>query len=88
MDISNRPVTERIARVLAGQRISVNAEGTEESASPQVEQVWREYLPDAIAVLRTLREPDENMAAAGDVAVWERMILAAIEDSKPQTAVL
>ena len=68
MDVSNRPVAERIARVLAGQRISINAEGTEESASPQVEQVWREYLPDAVAVLKTLREPDERMAAAGDVA--------------------
>ena len=88
MDVSNRPVAERIARVLAGQRISINAEGTEESASSQVEQVWREYLPDAAAVLRTLREPDEAMAAAGDVAVWERMILAAIEDSKPERVVL
>ena len=84
MDVSNRPVAERIARVLAGQRISINAEGTEESASPQVEQVWREYLPDAAAVLRTLREPDARMAAAGDVAVWERMILTAIEDTTPQ----
>ncbi len=84
MDVSNRPVAERIARVLAGQRISINAEGTEESASPQVEQVWREYLPDAVAVLKTLREPDERMAAAGDVAVWERMILTAIDESKPQ----
>jgi hypothetical protein len=84
MDVSNRPVAERIARVLAGQRISINAEGTEKSASPQVEQVWREYLSDAAAVLRTLREPDARMAAAGDVAVWERMILTAIEDTKPQ----
>jgi hypothetical protein len=88
MDVSNRPVAERIARVLAGQRISINAEGTEESASPQVEQVWREYLPDAAAVLRTLREPDEAMAAVGDVATWERMILAAIDGTKPQAAVL
>ena len=86
MDVSNRPVAERIARVLAGQRISINAEGTGESASPQVEQVWREYLPDAVAVLKTLREPDERMAAAGDVAVWERMILTAIDESKPQAS--
>lgn len=88
MDVSNRPIAERIARVLAGQRISINAEGTEESASPRVEQVWREYLPDAIAVLRTLREPDEAMAAAGDVAVWERMVRTAIEDSKPERVIL
>ncbi|PAX07139.1 hypothetical protein [Sphingomonas lenta] len=88
MDTSVRPLAERVAKVLAGQRISINAEGTEESASPQVEQVWREYLPDAIAVLHTLRVPDERMAAAGDVAIWERMVLTALEDSKPQTVVL
>ncbi|WP_375404586.1 hypothetical protein [uncultured Sphingomonas sp.] len=86
MDVSNRPIAERIARVLAGQRISINAEGTEESASAQVEQVWREYLPDAVAVLKTLREPDQRMAAVGDVAVWERMVRTAIEDSKPQAS--
>ena len=88
MDTSVTPLAERIARVLAGQRISINAEGTEESASPQVEHVWREYLPDALAVLHTARVPDERMAAAGDVAVWERMVLTAIEDAKPQTVVL
>lgn len=86
MDVSITPVVERIARVLAGQRISINAEGTEESASPQVETVWRDYLPDAAAVLHTLRVPDERMAAAGDVAIWERMVLAALEESKPQVA--
>ena len=84
MDVSITPLAERIARVLAGQRISINAEGTEESASPQVENVWRDYLPDAAAVLHTARVPDERMAAAGDVAVWERMVLAALEESKPQ----
>lgn len=84
MDVSITPLAERIARVLAGQRISINAEGTEESASPQVESVWRDYLPDASAVLHTLRVPDEKMAAAGDVATWERMVLAALEESKPK----
>jgi hypothetical protein len=29
-------------------------------------------------VLRTLREPDPAMAAAGDPVIWERMILAAL----------
>lgn len=86
MDVSHRPIAERIARVLAAQRISINAGGTEESASAHVEQVWREYLPDAVAVLRTLREPDQRMAAAGDVAVWERMVLAALDESKPDRA--
>ena len=43
---------------------------------------------NAVAVLKTLREPDGRMAAAGDVAVWERMILAALEEAKPDTVVL
>lgn len=79
MDISNTPLAERIARVLAGQRLSANAEGLNPSASEAVDRAWREHLDDARAVLRTLREPDEEMAAAGDVAVWERMVRAAID---------
>ena len=88
MDVSNGSVVERIARVLAGQRISANAEGDEESAGRLVDDEWREHLMDAVAVLKTLREPDRKMAAVGDVAVWERMILAAIEETKPDTVVL
>jgi hypothetical protein len=88
MDISTTLLPERIARVLAGQRISANAGGDAESAGEQVDLAWRDYLADARAVLRTLREPDRKMAAAGDPAVWERMVLAAIEESKPETVVL
>ena len=88
MDVSTTPIAERIARVLAGQRISVNAGGDAESAVDQVDSAWRDYLPDALAVLRTLREPDQAMAAAGDPAVWERMVLAAIKASKPVSVVL
>lgn len=88
MDVSTTPIAERIARVIAAERISANAEGYQVSASKQVDAVWREYLPDAIAVLKTLREPDQAMAAAGDVAVWERMVLAGIKGAKPATVVL
>jgi hypothetical protein len=88
MDVSHTSIVERIARVLAGQRISANAEGSEESAANLVDAQWQEYLMDAVAVLRTLREPDSRMAAAGDPAVWERMILAALEEAKPETVVL
>jgi hypothetical protein len=88
MDISNQTAAERIARVLAGQRISANAGGDEESAATLVENSWTDYLMDAVAVLRTLREPDRAMAAAGDPAVWEKMILAAIAQTKPDTVVL
>ena len=88
MDVATTPIAERIARVLAGQRLSANAEGDEESAADLVERAWTHHLRDAIAILHTMRAPDEAMAAAGDPAVWERMVLAAIEEAKPQTVVL
>ena len=78
MDVSKTGIVERIARVLAGHRLSSNAEGSEPSAAPDVDDAWPDYQDEAIAVLRTLREPDTDMAAAGDVAVWERMIAAAL----------
>ena len=88
MDVSTTPVAERIARVLAGQRISANGSGSEASASAHIDDAWIDYLPEALAVLRTLREPDKAMAAAGDPAVWEAMILAGIKGAKPVTLVL
>jgi len=88
MDISSQSIVERIARVLAGQRISANAEGDEESAARTIDDCWKDYLMDAVAVLRTMREPDEAMAAAGDAAIWERMVLAALEQTKPETVIL
>lgn len=84
MDVSTTPAVERIARVLAGQRISANAQGDTESAAQEIDAVWQDYLPDALAVLRTLREPDEAMAAAGDPAVWEAMILAGLDNAGPK----
>lgn len=88
MDVSITPIAERIARVLAGQRLSANAGGDTESAAREIDAAWKGYLPDAIAVLKTLREPDQVMAAAGDPAIWERMILAGIAAAKPETVVL
>jgi hypothetical protein len=83
MDTALTPAVERIARVLAGQRISANAEGDQESASAAVDASWEQYRDDALAVLHTLRAPSEKMAAAGDTAIWERMILAAIAEARP-----
>jgi hypothetical protein len=88
MDVSTQPAVERVARVLAGQRISANADGDEESAGRHVDAAWRDYLDDAIAVMKTLREPDAAMARAGDPRVWEAMILAGLEQGKPETVVL
>ena len=82
MNISNRDIVERIARVLAGQHYSSNANGFDDLAGEEVEAIWSRYVDTAVAVLKTMREPDEAMAAAGDVAVWERMIRAAIPEAE------
>jgi hypothetical protein len=78
MNVSSTPVVERIARVLVARNASANASGDDLSAGPIVDELWADFRDDAIAVLRTLREPDAVMARAGDPAVWEKMILAAI----------
>lgn len=79
MPVSETSITERIARVLAGQRASANADGYLASAGDVVDDSWREHLDDAQAVLRTLREPDPVMASAGDVEIWRTMVEAALE---------
>ena len=78
MPESNRPLVERIARVLAGAAFSSNAEGSDPSAGEKVDLAWREHLNQAQAVLHTMREPDEQMAAAGDSDTWSKMVEAAI----------
>ncbi|HJP67875.1 MAG TPA: hypothetical protein VJ846_03150 [Sphingomicrobium sp.] len=81
MPESNRPLVERVARVLAGAAHSSNAEGADPSAGEKVDRVWREHMNQALAVLHTMREPDEEMAAAGDADVWRKMVEAAISES-------
>jgi hypothetical protein len=88
MDVATLPVAERIARVLAAQRLSANAGGDATSAADLIERAWKDHLPDALAVLHTLRAPDEKMAASGDPVIWERMILAAIQEATLRTVVL
>ena len=78
MPVSNLTLVERIARVLAGRELSINAEGDDPSAGPNVDEEWHKHVDDALAILRTMREPDPVMAAAGDVEVWERMVEAAL----------
>ena len=78
MPVSNLTLVERIARVLAGRALSSNAEGDDPSAGPNVDETWHEYADDAVSILRTMREPDPVMAAAGDPDVWERMVEAAL----------
>ena len=78
MPESNRPLVERVARVLAGAAHSSNADGSDPSAGDKVDLVWPEHINQALAVLHTMREPDEAMAAAGDAETWRTMVEAAI----------
>ena len=80
MPVSNTSLVERIARVIAGRVVSINAGGEDPSAGDRVDSIWRDYRQDALSVIRTLREPDPAMAEAGDVAVWERMVEAALTE--------
>lgn len=81
MPVSNTDIVERIARVIAGRVVSSNAEGDDPSAGDRVDAAWRDCREDALSILRTLREPDRAMAAAGDAAIWERMIEAALAEA-------
>lgn len=78
MPVATTSLVERIARVIAGRVISSNADGDQASAGAQVDEVWRFYVDDAVSILKTMREPDEAGAAAGDPMMWERMIEASI----------
>ena len=81
MPVSNTSLVERIARVIAGRVVSINAGGSDASAGERVDSIWRDYRGDALSVIRTLREPDPAMAEAGDVDTWERMIEAALAEA-------
>ena len=81
MPVSNTSLVERLARVIAGRVVSINAGGSDPSAGDKVDSIWRDYRDDALSVLRTLREPDPIMAEAGDVEIWERMIEAALAEA-------
>jgi hypothetical protein len=83
MDVAKTPAIERIARVLAGRELSANADGAKVSASAGVDATWPVHRDQAVSILKTLREPDEAMAAVGDTAVWERMIAAALGNEPP-----
>ena len=84
MPVSEKPLVERIARVLAGAAHSANAEGSDPSAGEKIDLIWREHVNQALAVLHTMREPDAHMASAGDADTWNRMVEAALEEA-PET---
>ena len=78
VEFAHMSLVERIARVMAGEALSSNANGSDPSAGDRVDRTWREHVPEALAVLHTIREPDQAAAAAGDAAMWQRMIEASI----------
>ena len=82
MPESTTPLAERIARVLAGVAHSSNAEGSDPSASGKVDTAWPEHMNQALAVLHTMREPDAQMASAGDIDTWRKMVEAAIKQAE------
>jgi hypothetical protein len=81
MPVSNTSLVERIARVIAGRVVSINADGSDPSAGDRVDSIWHDYRDDAVSILKTLREPDPAMAAAGDLGVWQSMIEAALAEA-------
>ena len=78
MPVSDKSIVERIARVLAGAALSSNAEGSDPSAGDKIDRAWREHVNQALAVLHTMREPDEAQAAVGDAETWRDMVEAAM----------
>ena len=81
MPVSHMSLIERIARIIAARVVSINAGGGDASAGTLVDAIWDDYRDDALSIIRTLREPDPAMAAAGDVALWERMVEAALAEA-------
>jgi len=85
-DIAITSPVVRVARVLAAADLSANAEGTEDSASAEVDVAWKGQVDRARAVLRTLREPSPEMIEAGRAAgsepaeIWSAMVRAAIDE--------
>jgi hypothetical protein len=86
MPVSEQPLVERIARVLAGAAHSSNAEGSDPSAGDKVDLVWREQVAPAQPELHTMREPDERMASAGDPETWAKMVETAIASAEQGVA--
>ena len=46
----------------------------------KVDLVWKEHVDQALAVLHTMREPDEQMASAGNAETWTKMVETAIAE--------
>lgn len=67
-------LVERIARVIAGYRLSANADGAECSAADAVDALWAVHQDEAVAILKSLREPSPTMVESGMGGEWGVMI--------------
>lgn len=67
-------LVERIARVLAGTRLSANADGAECSAADSVDALWPAHREEAVAILKALREPSPTMIETGMHGEWGVMM--------------
>ena len=70
---------ERIARVIAGYRLSANADGAECSAADSVDALWVAHQDEALAILKALREPSPTMLETGLGDEWGVMIDREVE---------
>ena len=79
-------LVERIARVIAGYRFSANAEGAECSAGEAVDALWVAHRDEAIAIIKTLREPSPTMVESGMAGEWSVIIdrEVAVADGQPE----
>lgn len=77
-------LVERIARVIAGYRLSANADGAECSAADAVDALWPAHQDEAVAILKALRDPSPTMIESGMGGEWgvliEREVAAADGD--------
>lgn len=67
-------LVERIARVIAGYRLSINAEGGIASAGDEVDSEWPKHQGEALAVLKAIREPSPSMEESGMGQEWQVLV--------------
>ena len=79
MPMSEMPLVERIARVLAGVSLSSNGEGSDPSAADKVDSPGRACEPGDGGAAHDARA-GRSMAEAGDAEVWRKMVEAAIAE--------
>ena len=70
---------ERMARVIAGYRLSANADGSQCSAAEAVDALWAAHMDEAMAILKSMREPSPTMLESGLGGEWGVMIDREIE---------